>query len=345
VISVCIPTRTVGAPMRACLASLKAQDSPPAFEVLVCLTATDPDGTAEIRSSFPSARIGTLLRATPAQARNELVREATGDLLYFVDDDVALAPDALARLQTLADGHPEADVFGGPNLTPPNCTSFERTQGAVLSSFIGAGPVRRRYGRHPAGPADERWFILCNLAVRTAAMRAFDANLVCAEENALLSAMSADGVVMYYEPELLVYHERRPDLRTFAAQMRKYGRGRGQAIRRHPQNFRLPYAPPAVLLLYLVALAPAVAVGGVPAAAPLAAYGVALGTQGIKVGVTLRRARSGLLAAALIAVMHLNYGFGLLWGLLCRPRRPSDARWHPAPTPDEAVSTPATPAH
>ena len=87
----------------------------------------------------------------PGAGRNLLVDEARGDLLLFLDDDVTVEPDLLARLDRLADEHPEAGVFGGPNDSAPDSTRFQFVQGAVLASIVGSGPVRRRYGAHPAG--------------------------------------------------------------------------------------------------------------------------------------------------------------------------------------------------
>ena len=62
-------------------------------------------------------------------------------------------------------------INASPNDTPPGSSRFQAVQGAVLASLVGSGPVRRRYGAHPPRHADERFFILCNLAVRRSATR------------------------------------------------------------------------------------------------------------------------------------------------------------------------------
>ena len=111
----------------------------------------DPRVIDVVRRRVPEARICHIDKALPGAARNLLVDEARGDLLLFLDDDVTVDPDLLARLDRLAREHPECDVFGGPNDTPPGSTQFQVTQGAVLASIVGSGPVRRRYGAHPAG--------------------------------------------------------------------------------------------------------------------------------------------------------------------------------------------------
>ena len=270
-VSVCIVTGRRLALLDACLASIEAQVDPPPYEVLVCSDG-DREVADAVTARLPEARVCLVDRALPGAARNLLVNEARGDLLFFVDDDAALEPHALALLVDLAEIHPEAGVFGGPNDTPPGSSRFEVVQGAALASILGSGPVRRRYGPHPAGPADERFFILCNLAVRRASMVPFAPDLVCAEENAVLSAMSRSGVAMYYHPRLVAYHHRRPTLRGFAQQMFKYGHGRGQLTRREPQTLRPAYLVPSLMLLYAL-VAPAIAVVVHPAALlPFVAY-------------------------------------------------------------------------
>lgn len=62
----------------------------------------------------------------PAVARNRAAAAATGDLLFFVDTDVVVAPDAIPGMRALLDGDPSiAGVFGAYDLTPaaPNFMS------------------------------------------------------------------------------------------------------------------------------------------------------------------------------------------------------------------------------
>ena len=100
---------------------------------------------------FPAARVCFVERALPGAGRNLLVDEARGDLLLFLDDDVTVEPDLLARLDRLADEHPEAGVFGGPNDSALDSTRFQFVQGAVLASIVGSGPGAPPLRRPPGG--------------------------------------------------------------------------------------------------------------------------------------------------------------------------------------------------
>jgi len=264
----------------------------------------------------PGAHVGA--------ARNVLIRKATGDLLLFLDDDIVAHPGLLRRLARLAEDHPDTAVFGGPNLTPPGSSLFQIVQGGVLASMVGAGPVRRRYGSHPAGAAHERFFTLCNMAVRREAMVEFPAQLTGGEENAVLIDLEHRGETMLYDPRLMVYHERRARLRPFARQMYKYGFGRGEVIVRDPSGAGPANFAPVALMLYL-ALLPALALLVTPLAlVPGLVYGAAAGVTGVKIAWPLRRPRAAVLGAALIPVVHACYALGLLVGLAHRPAPVAD---------------------
>jgi hypothetical protein len=235
-------------------------------------------------------------------------------------------------------------VFGGPNLTPRHSTHIQVTQGAVLASLVASGPVRHRYGSHPPKLANERFFTLCNLAVRRSDMPLFDPTLVCAEENAVLAQMHRQGLVMRYDPDLVVFHERRSGYRGFAQQMRKYGKGRGQVIPSGAPAEALPHLVPVALAGYLVAAPFLGVLLGWPWLLPLALYLAVVAAGAVKVGLTLRRAGAVPLAAVLIVTLHLCYGSGVAWGLV-RGRR-GRGRQPPADAADgvSGIATTAAPA-
>jgi GT2 family glycosyltransferase len=316
-ISVCILAGRGAVVLDACLKSLQAQTSAPPFELLVGRSLS-PQVDATVRQRFPSAQLCDTGRSLPGAARNLLIERARGELLLFVDDDVTLPADLLSNLAETAARYPEASVFGGPNDTPAGSSRFEVVQGAVLSSLIGAGPVSRRYGARSPGYADERWFTLCNLAVRRRTMLPFLIPLVCAEENALLAELRARGEKMRYEPSLRVFHARRSTISSFAKQMHHYGRGRGQLIARRPNTFRLAYLAPVLLLINLALVVPMLVLGVAVALAlgPIAAYGALVAAGAMKVGWSLRQIAAVPLAVWLVLVIHTCYALGVIRGLL-----------------------------
>ena len=204
--------------------------------------------------------------------------------MLFLDDDVVRGRDAPPGVASVAAAAPLDDVFGGPNLTPPGSSRFQVVQGAVLGSLVGAGPVRRRYGRHPAGPANERFFTLCNLAIRRHAMRPFSPlSLAAAKRTRLLIELDRGNHAMHYDPNLEVFHERRPTLGAFTVQMAKYGRGRGEVMARDPSSARLVYFAPVAATIYL-AFVPLLALWSWLAAVPLLIYVAVVAATGAPCG-------------------------------------------------------------
>jgi len=340
-VSVCIVSGRRGALLRACLVSLQAQEDAPPFELLVCADA-DSGVSSMVKEHFPEADIVHVAKTLPGAARNELIPRAHGEILFFLDDDIVAPPRLLRRLVELMATHPEVGVFGGPNVTPPGSSPFQVVQGAVLASAIGAGPVRRRYGDHPFGQADERSFILCNLAVRREAMVPFDSDLVCAEENAVLLELKRRNLGMLYDPDLAVYHERRGTAVGFVRQMFKYGRGRGQVMARRRDGIRATYLAAPALVIY-TALAPILAFFTLWALVPIAVYAVMVLAGAVGVAARLRRIGALPLAVVLIVSLHYCYGTGIMAGILRRrrhagvwPERPSSSGRRPqAPAPPE----------
>lgn len=328
-ISVCVVTRGRPALLDACLVSLQAQDSPPPFEVLVCADS-DLDAVSTVLRRFPEAGVYTSEGRTPGAARNLLVERARGDILLFLDDDIAVPPGMLRRLGQLSRQDPGCVVFGGPNATPDGSSLFQRVQGEVLASIVGSGPVRRRYRASDPARADERSLTLCNLAVRRASMLPFDERLRCAEENALLAELGRRRAPMRSDPDLGAFHERRPTARAFGAQVYKYGFGRGQLTARDLRTLRPAFLAPVALLAYLVVALPlAAGAGGAGALVPAAAYGTLIAGASARIAVRAWTVAAGPMAVALFVQLHVSYAIGILVGFFTEaghrraPREPA----------------------
>jgi hypothetical protein len=283
------------------------------------------------REILPDASVAvTGAHVLPGAGRNLLLERARGELLLFLDDDVTIPEDMLRRLADLAAAHPDVAVFGGPNETSADSTRFQSVQGAVLASILGGGPVRKRYGAHTAGPADECWFTLCNLAVRRRVMRPFAVDLTCAEENDVLDQLQRDGQKMWYDPRLLAFHERRDTIGGFARQMHKYGRGRGELTARRPSSLRPSFLGPPALVLYLL-IAMVLAAVAPLVLAPLMLYLAAVTGAALMAGFSARSASAVPLAGLLFVVLHVCYGAGIWRGLMPSRSRPEPkAVWLPA---------------
>src|SRR5262245_14909514 len=95
-LSVIVPVYNDRAGLSRSLPALAAGAGPD-VEIIVVDDASTDDSAA-VASRFPARLIRMPANAGPAAARNSGARQATGDILVFVDSDVVVAPGALDRV-------------------------------------------------------------------------------------------------------------------------------------------------------------------------------------------------------------------------------------------------------
>lgn len=110
-VSLIIPVHNGGEKFRECLKSAAALNPPP-LELIVVANG-DTDGSRELAHGFTPQLIVISEATGPAHARNIGAQAARGDLLYFVDADVQLYPDAIACLQSAFAADPGLDALIG----------------------------------------------------------------------------------------------------------------------------------------------------------------------------------------------------------------------------------------
>lgn len=259
----------------------------------------------------------------PAVQRNEAIKSARGEIIYFLDDDARPERDNLRRaIEHFRD--PKVKMAGGPNVCPADAPLVEQVFAVVLSSWLAFASSRARY--EPVGrarPASEKELILCNLLARREALMelgGFDASLYPNEENALMDDLQKRGGVLIYDPQIIVQRHPRPTLPAFIKMLLSYGRGRAEQFRLHPTpGSALNFVPP-LFCLYLLLLP----LFGVLGLAPLAFYALAVLAQtaysAVRKGPLL-----ALLAMPVITLTHIFYGVGFWRGLFTRPRPKSAA--------------------
>jgi glycosyltransferase involved in cell wall biosynthesis len=152
-LSVIVPAYNGGTALTECLDALRGCAGPE-HEVLVVDDASTDDTAAQAEAC--GVRVIRLPHNRgPAGARNEGARQARGDVLFFVDADVVLAPDALQRVTKTFGDSTVAATFGSYDAHPraPGIVSQYRnllhhfvhqTGRCEASTFwAGCGAVRR----------------------------------------------------------------------------------------------------------------------------------------------------------------------------------------------------------
>jgi glycosyltransferase involved in cell wall biosynthesis len=263
---------------------------------------------------YPADRLEIILArgSHPSVQRNAAIREARGELIYFLDDDSVPHPGNLRR----AAAHfrrPEVQLAGGPALCPAESPPLEKVFAMVMGSRLAFFTSRARYqavGR--LRETGEKELILCNLLARRLTLveaGGFDEALYPNEENALMDDVQRRGGRLVYDPELIACRRPRQSLGAFAKMLMTYGRGRAEQFRLHPTPGSAPNFVPPLFCVYL-ALTPLL-----PAWClwPWTGYGLALIGQGVvlKNGPFIFK----ICALPLIFLSHVCYGLGFWRGL------------------------------
>ena len=118
-LSVIVPVHNGGEGLRHCLQGLAASTRPPDEVIVVDDGSTDGSAADAAALGARVVSTGTGPRG-PAFARNRGAEAATGDGLVFIDADVVVHPDVLARMEAAFLGEPEvAALFGSYDDNPP----------------------------------------------------------------------------------------------------------------------------------------------------------------------------------------------------------------------------------
>lgn len=287
-----------------------------------------PAVTAARALDYPADKIEILVARgkQPSVQRNAGMKQARGELIYFLDDDSVAQPGNLRRaIAHFAD--PAVKIVGGPNLCPPDAPELEQVFALVLASWLAFGPSRARYSQvGTVRESGEKELILCNMVARRDAMLelgGFNEALYPNEENALMDELQKRGGKLIYDPELVVHRRPRHSLQAFSKMLLTYGRGRAEQFRETPTFGSVLNFVPPLFLVYLVALAPLVLFAGKFALLPLALYALAVVVQ-----VLALIPRGGIVrsvgALPLIMLTHILYGVGFWRGLFTKLKPPGE---------------------
>ncbi len=146
--------------IEGCLRSILEQELPGGFEVIVADNASD-DGSADlVAACFPDVRlIRNSENAGFAAANNAAFAQAKGELIFLVNPDSELEPDALRNAATYLDAHPECGILGGLLLDDDGerAPSARRFPTLLRKVLMLSGIAERHAESKLLGGADYRW--------------------------------------------------------------------------------------------------------------------------------------------------------------------------------------------
>lgn len=133
-LSVIIPVKEGGAVFRQCLASL-AQLEPRPLEVIVVADGPS-DGSAEVAEQAGAKVLRLPSSRGPAAARNAGAREARGEVLLFLDADVASPPGLVRGVADILTTEPELAAVIGSYDDAPGAPNFLSQYKNLLHHFV-----------------------------------------------------------------------------------------------------------------------------------------------------------------------------------------------------------------
>jgi len=318
-VSVVLPVhngaRTIGAALR----SILDQRYPGTLEVVVA-DGMSTDGTREIVQAVAAADTRVRLvdnpqRSTPA-GLNAAIRASAGPVVVRCDAHAELPPGYVTRAVAML-GQTGADNVGGVQ-SAEGIGFVQRAIACAMSSRIGVGDSRFHYGGAP-GPVDT---VYLGTFRREALERAglFDETLARNQDYELNHRIRSTGGIVYFDPELRVLYRPRTSLQALWRQYWQYGVWKRRVVRRHPRSLRIRQLAAPVFVVGLAGSA-------VLALTPVREWALVVpSTYGaLLVGATVvqavrRRDPAVLLFPVAVAIMHLAWGSGFLFGRAPSPQ-------------------------
>lgn len=268
----------------------------------------------------------------PTVQRNACIKEATGDILYFIDNDSMVNPENIKNAVSIFEADSNIAIVGGPAM---HIITNEKEYyiDKCLRSFFAVGPISSRYSvkSGKARFGDDKDVILCNLFVRRDVIIAaglFDESLYPNEENALIDKIKQLGYKLVHHPEVVVKRPPRTNKRSYIKMLLNYGRGRLEQSFRDFHFKNIIFFIPAFFTLYILLL-PIVSILyflNKPFSKYLFLYFVPIAfyflldivvgfITAIKDNGIRRKIKSIFVYPYMFFITHFFYGFGFFYGL------------------------------
>jgi len=245
-VSIIIPVVKINKYIRESITHVKSMDFKD-YEVVV-FPDLDTGCKLEKIRVIPTGKIG------PAEKRDLAMKYAKGEILAFLDDDAY--PDS-GWLKNAVRHFNTEKIFavGGPAITPPTDSFWQRVSGAVFLSKAGGGNPERYWPTGNIREVDD-WpsvnlFVKKHIFIK---IGGFKSEYWPGEDTKLCLDLIKAGGKILYDPSVKVWHHRRSGIIKHLKQVGNYGLHRGFFAKRYPENsLKLKYFTPSFFIAFIVA--------------------------------------------------------------------------------------------
>lgn len=302
---------------------------------------------------YPAKLIEVLIAygTFPSRQRNRAFKKATGEIIYFLDDDslidknafkiavdilsgrfknykntktrgFSLVPNFVSKyiVKKLFSGliyQGKIGAVGGPAIWWGKKELYSQLSYGVTESFFAHFLMAARY--RPIGNlhrANEKQLILCNLAVKSDVFRSlkgFNELLYPNEENELLNRIEKGGFQLVYHPGMTVYRRHREHPFHILKAFFNYGRGRIEQVRIEGFFMNIIFFTPLFLFIYLFIL---IFFHPIWFFLPLVFYFLVATSSAIGFSTRNKSLKSVILLPFLFFLAHLSYSLGNVKGMI-----------------------------
>lgn len=254
----------------------------------------------------------------PSENRNKGAKESKGGFIIFLDDDAFIDKNYLKKVEEFLKKHPEIDIVGGPQLTPEQDGFFAKISGIALASNFGAFKVNKRYQEGKINfDVDETALTSANLLVRKKSfekINGFNLKLFPGEDPEFVQRAKKLNFKIAYNPEMKVFHKRRPNFILFCKQFFKYGFVRPKINKILNQN-KIIFLIPMFFSIYILFLM-SFALLDRFFLIPFLFYIFISLIFGFVDGIKNKRLTAIFILPFLYFSIHLSYGIGMIIGYI-----------------------------
>lgn len=192
----------------------------------------------------------------PADKRDLGAKNAHGEILAFLDDDSYPTKDWLKNALEIFNKDDNLVGLGGPTLTPPHDSIFQKASGYVWSTWLGSGGAGTyRCKISPGRVIDD--YPTVNFLVRKKdfwKVGGFDSHFWPGEDTKLCHDLVYKlEKKIIYDPKVLVYHHRREVFLDHLGQISRYAVHRGHFARILPKtSLKTGYLLPTIFTLGVI---------------------------------------------------------------------------------------------
>ena len=253
-VSIIIPTKKIDEKTKRCIEECEKLN----YENFEIIVLPDFLPNEKINCSFKIKIIPTG-EVYPSIKKNIGVKNSEGEICAFIDSDAYPDKNWLKNAILNFNENNKILAVGGPNLTPENSKLLEKMSGLILSSFVFMGKFATRHIIYkPYFPVE---LPSCNLLVKKEVFESityFPGQYLTAEDAYLCFKILENGGLIFYSPDVIVYHHRRPLFLPFLKQIFNYGRDKSWVLKKLNMKERFKklcyYTIPSFITIFLILL-------------------------------------------------------------------------------------------